>query len=51
MWAMKPYSENLRLRIVWAVRDEMPKSAAARLFGVCLSYVKRYATNYLPAPV
>ena len=40
---MKPYSEDLRLRIVQAVRDGMSKSAAARLFGVSLSSVKRYA--------
>ncbi len=43
MQAMKPYSEDLRLRIVQAVRDGMSKSAAARLFGVSLSSVKRYA--------
>jgi transposase len=40
---MKPYSEDLRLKIVQAVRDGMSKSAAARLFGVSLSSVKRYA--------
>ncbi len=43
MQAMKPYSEDLRIRIVKAVRDGMSKSAAARLFGVSLSSVKRYA--------
>jgi transposase len=42
MQAMKPYSEDLRLRIVQAIRDGMSKSAAARLFGVTLSSVKRY---------
>ena len=42
MQAMKPYSEDLRLRIVQAVRDGMSKSATARLFGVSLSSVKRY---------
>jgi transposase len=42
MQAMKPYSEDLRVRIVQAVRDGMSKSAAARLFGVSLSSVKRY---------
>ena len=41
---MKPYSEDLRTRIVKAVREGgMPKSGAARLFGVSLSSVKRYA--------
>ncbi len=43
MEAMKPYSEDLRLRIVKAVQDGTSKSAAARLFGVSLSSVKRYA--------
>ncbi len=43
MQPMKPYSEDLRVRIVQAVRDGMSKSAAARLFGVSLSSVKRYA--------
>jgi transposase len=41
---MKPYSEDLRVRIVRAVQEEgSSKSAAARLFGVSLSSVKRYA--------
>ncbi len=39
---MKPYSEDLRVRIVRAVEEGMSKSAAARLFGVSLSSVKRY---------
>jgi transposase len=43
MQPMKPYSEDLRVRIVRAVQeDSMSKSAAARLFGVSLSSVKRY---------
>jgi len=40
---MKPYSEDLPLRIVKAVQDGMSNSQAARLFGVSLSSVKRYA--------
>src|SRR5215213_3427763 len=41
---MKPYSEDLRTRIVRALQEEgTAKSAAARLFGVSLSSVKRYA--------
>ncbi len=40
---MKPYSEDLRARIVEAVGNGMSKSGAARLFGVSLSSVKRYA--------
>ncbi len=40
---MKPYSEDLRKSIVRALEDGMPKSAAARFFGVSLSSVKRYA--------
>jgi transposase len=43
MRGMKPYSEDLRRSIVRAVEDGMPKSAAARFFGVSLSSVKRYA--------
>ena len=39
---MKPYSEDLPRRIVWAVEGGMSKSGAARLFGVSLSSVKRY---------
>jgi transposase len=42
MEAMKPYSEDLRLRIVKALQEGTSKSAAARLFGVSLSSVKRY---------
>jgi transposase len=41
---MKPYSEDLRLRIVKALQVVgTSKSAAARLFSVSLSSVKRYA--------
>ena len=40
---MKPYSEDLRVRIVRAVEEGMSKSTAARLLGVSLSSVKRYA--------
>lgn len=40
---MKPYSEDLRARIVRAVEEGMSKSGAARLFEVSLSSVKRYA--------
>ncbi len=42
MQGMKPYSEDLRRSIVRAVEGGMSKSAAARLFGVSLSSVKRY---------
>ncbi len=42
MLGMKPYSEDLRRRIVAAVEGGMPKSEAARLFDVSLSSVKRY---------
>src|SRR5215212_8947318 len=41
---MKPYSVDLRTRIVRALHEEgTAKSAAARLFGVSRSSVKRYA--------
>ncbi len=39
---MRPYSEDLRRKIVAAVEGGMPKTEAARLFGVGLSSVKRY---------
>ena len=42
MRGMKPYSEDLRRSIVRAVEGGTSKSAAARLFGVSLSSVKRY---------
>lgn len=42
MQGMKPYSEDLRIRIVRAVEGGTSKSAAARLFSVSLSSVKRY---------
>ena len=43
---MKAYSEDLRKKIVDAVRRGMSKKAeAARTFGVRISTVKRYATK------
>ena len=42
-WGMKPYSEDLRTRIVRAVENGMSKSGVARLFGISLSSVKRYS--------
>lgn len=40
---MNPYSEDLRNKIVQALRRGMGKSQAARTFSVSLSSVKRYA--------
>lgn len=40
---MRAYSEDLRPKIVDALKRGMPKSEAARLFGVSLSSVKRFA--------
>jgi transposase len=40
---MKAYSEDLRKKILEAVDRGMPKSEAARAFGVSRSSVKRYA--------
>jgi transposase len=40
---MNPYSEDLRNKIVQALDRGMGKSEAARIFGVSLSSVKRYA--------
>jgi transposase len=42
---MKPYSEDLRIRIVKAVEQGTSKSATARLFDVSLSSVKRYVRS------
>ncbi len=42
-WYMKAYSEDLRAKILEAVDRGMPKSEAARAFGVSRSSVKRYA--------
>jgi transposase len=42
-WCMKAYSEDLRKKILQAVDRGMPKSEAARTFGVSRSSVKRYA--------
>ena len=39
---MKAYSEDLRRKIVDAVRRGVPKSEAASVFGVSLSSVKRF---------
>jgi transposase len=40
---MNAYSEDLRTKIVQALRRGTGKSETARLFGVSLSSVKRYA--------
>jgi transposase len=41
---MKAYSEDLRRKIVQAIEQRgMSKSQSARLFGISLSSVKRYA--------
>ena len=41
---MRAYSEDLRKKILQAVDRGMPKSEAARTFGVSRSSVKRYAS-------
>jgi|SRR5215210_3740347 len=40
---MKAYSEDLRRKIIDALKRGTPKSGAATLFGVSLSSVKRFA--------
>ena len=40
---MKAYSEDLRRKVVEALERGLNKIQAARLFGVSLSSVKRYA--------
>src|SRR3712207_5872512 len=43
---MNAYSEDLRRKIVEAVKRGMPKIEAARTFGVGISSVKRYMATY-----
>ncbi len=43
MYRMNAYSEDLRKKIVEALRRGMTKTEAARTFGVSRSSVKRYA--------
>ena len=43
---MNAYSEDLRKKIVEAVERGMPKTGAARTFGVGISSVKRYVATY-----
>src|SRR5215212_1389106 len=42
-WCMEAYSEDLRKKILEAVDRGMPKSEAAKTFGVSRSSIKRYA--------
>jgi transposase len=42
---MKAYSKDLRQKIVDAIQRGMPKTEAARTFGVGISTVKRHATK------
>ena len=42
-WRVKAYSQDLRAKVLQAVDRGMPKSEAARAFGVSRSSVKRYA--------
>ena len=44
-WCMKAYSEDLRKKILQAVDRGMPKSEAAKTFGVSRSSVKRFAAG------
>jgi transposase len=39
---MKPYSKDLRLRVLAAVDRRMPKKEAARIFGVSEPTIRRY---------
>ncbi len=39
---MKPYSEDLRWRVVRAVEGDMPRREAARVFDVSLPTIKRW---------
>jgi transposase len=54
---MKPYSKDLRLRVVATVDRGMPKKEVARLFGVSEPTIRRYlrlrreSGNVEPKPV
>ena len=54
---MKPYSKDLRLRVLAAVDRGMPKREAARIFGVSEPTIRRYLRlrretgNVEPKPV
>ncbi len=39
---MKPYSKDLRLRVLAAVDRGMPRAEAARIFGVSAPTIRRY---------
>ena len=39
---MKPYSKDLRLKVLAAVDRGMPRAEAAKVFGVSLPSIKRY---------
>ena len=39
---VKPYSKDLRLRVLAAVDRGMPRAEAARVFGVSASSIRRY---------
>ncbi len=40
--SMKPYSKDLRLKVLAAVDRGMPRAEAAKVFGVSLPSIKRY---------
>jgi transposase len=54
---MKPYSKDLRLRVLAAVDRGMPKKEVARVFGVSEPTIRRYLRlrretgNVEPKPV
>jgi transposase len=44
-WHVKPYSKDLRQKVVQALEHGTSKSWAARLFGISLSSLKRYSRH------
>jgi|SRR5215212_1255277 len=54
---MKPYSKDLRLKVLAAIDRGMPRAEAARVFGVWVPTIKRYLKlrreigNVEPKPV
>ena len=41
-WGMKPYSEDLRWRVVWAVAKGMPREEVAERFAVSVPTIERW---------
>lgn len=41
-WSMKPYSKDLRIKVLGAVDRGMPREEVAEVFGVSVPFIKRW---------